>query len=349
MPDTTRVFYPGKLYLAGEYAVVTGKSPAIILPVKNGTTCTVKDSDDFRLTTTMFAGRSFGFRAATPDTSLSELPYVQHAIRTVKTILKEKEIPFTPVHIDFSDTQHTAGRIKTGTGSSASTTLAVIGGLLTHFGIDHEPLALFKAAVLSQYRAFPDSSFGDLAVSAHGKAIFYNRFHSAWLDVNLDKDISWLMHTPWPGLITENPGIFLPPVLVVNTGQPASSSALVRAVMSKKDSGFFETFTLKTKTAVHELRAAMHQKDSFFFLKTIRELKDALEVLEKESGVPLTTDPMREIEKIAAENGGTMKFSGAGGGDNVFLFFENDTQKNKTRHELENAGYLMLDDALGGF
>jgi mevalonate kinase len=65
MPNKASYFAPGKLFLAGEYAVTYPQGEAIILPVKIGIKVTIASKKKYAITNLQYPKESMPFRFIT--------------------------------------------------------------------------------------------------------------------------------------------------------------------------------------------------------------------------------------------------------------------------------------------
>ncbi len=311
MSAATTITVPGKLYLAGEYAVVYGKH-AILVPVNKTMTITVQDSTHYHIE----AQESITF---THDLkALTHRPLLHEIFKTIMNHTSIKPVAITVT----SDLDDENGR-SLGLGSSAAFTTGLIEALLKHNDTDHDPLTVYKLAVKTQENLNMHSSFGDLALTAFKRPILYKRF-----------TCTKALDQPWPGLIIEPLTINMPPLTIINTGVKSSSSAHVNAVNLVSDTPCFQRFLSQSDTLVNKIIEA-----KTLTLSMVNDLHENLKILETCANITLFTHDMARIKQRTASQSVASKFSGAGGGDNLLLFSENHGIKDHIDALLTAASY----------
>jgi phosphomevalonate kinase len=329
MPSKASFFAPGKLYIAGEYAVTAPTGEAIIFPVKKGIQVTVVSRKKSRIINRQYPKESLAF------TWISDIanPYLRLAIEVVRQFIGLKNISWRNFTLTIDSTlvsQHG----KYGLGSSGALTVAVIGALLKFFGIASNPEMIYRLAVIATVHNYQDTSFGDVACSSAKMPIRYRKFDEAMLPIIKTMSVQTLLTMPWEGLLIESlPKFGLKP-MVIYSGTSASSHQLVKCVKP------FITLTWVTRSnaLVHELKT--QQK-----INTIQALHRHLSDLHQVSKCGLTTPNIRTIIKMAKDHGGAAKFSGAGGGDSVIVYIPQDHQKNFIT-AIKKTKYRLLRDII---
>lgn len=222
---------PGKLYIAGEYAVIEPGHPAILVAVDRFITVSLEEAI-VKGSISSFHSRRINWTRKN-DKIVPErddrISYIISAINIVETYAKElgKELAFFDLKVT-SELENDKG-IKYGLGSSAAVTVATIKALCNYYKITVSDNNVFKLASLSHLQINSNGSCGDVAASVYGGWIAYRTFDSSWV---LEKfkymSISQLINIKWPSLSIEP---LVPPKelkLVIGwTGLPVSTEKLV--------------------------------------------------------------------------------------------------------------------------
>lgn len=252
-----RASAPGKLYIAGEYAVVDG-SAAIVASVNRYVTVTV---DDENLPTLSSESRKYygvivsekenykpTFWTRASDGSIEMLgnekyAYVLAAMRVIDSYAGECFAPNMDrksynLHISSELDDAESGR-KYGLGSSAAITVATVRALCKWYGLKPDVATICKLSLIASSMVKRSGSGGDVAASSCGGWILYRAYDREWLELELgliksgESDFNKLLRKKWPRL--EFKRINVPEtlkLLVGWTGSPASSEQLVSSVES---------------------------------------------------------------------------------------------------------------------
>jgi phosphomevalonate kinase len=282
---------PGKLFLAGEYAVLAGGT-AVVAAI------------DRRVVARFVPG-------AKPST-----PLVAETVRAVHDLVRSggqligqmlgEMLTEGAPEIDSSALSE--GGRKLGLGSSAAVAAASIGALLEAVGMDldqERPLALRLA--LRAHRAAQDGrgSGGDVAVAVIGGVIAYTRRGAS-------------AETIRP--VAANP----PGELVVFwAGSPSSTVDHLRAVerLAERDPTTHASRLLEIGEAADEFLRAYESGQAAALIEAVGRSHRALEALGRDADLPIVTPALEAAAALAGECAGAAKPSGAGGGDVGIAFF----------------------------
>lgn len=217
---------PGKLFVAGEYAVLEPGSPAVLAAVDRQVTVAVTPADDDLVVVSDLTDQVVRLsRTAGGFPQDAEPRPVVSAVEVVGALLAEWGLSLPGVALSIRSGLHSAGT-KFGLGSSGAVAVATIDALLAHCGVSLCTEERFRLALLAAARIDPRASGGDLAASTWGGWVLYRApDRAAVLDLARRKGIRHALEAPWPGFEVRR----LPPPrgLVVSvgwTGRPASTS-----------------------------------------------------------------------------------------------------------------------------
>jgi phosphomevalonate kinase len=327
MPNSATFFASGKLFIVGEYSVVTGKAPAILIPTTKGIRITVRKSKKFKILNEQFKDHNQYFN------SLAEIkePLLRLAMEVVRQYVQEIKGEFSPFSMKITS-QISSSEIKYGLGSSGALVTACIGCLLKFYGIKVSPLVRYKLAVKAVLDHQTSSSYADLAVSTFNEPLFYQKFEDTMQSRLKTLSVMNAIESEWDGLII-NP---LPksPILrplVIFTGVPASSSLFVSKVMPYVD-----------EKRIQSMQLIVNKANKGVFSDSIQEANQWLKKLAEDSGQGLFTEEMKEILDIVEAHQGVGKFSGAGGGDCMIAYISNKDLEKKAI-QLLNKKYKVLE------
>ncbi|NEA04918.1 phosphomevalonate kinase, partial [Streptomyces sp. SID10116] len=150
---------PGKLFVAGEYAVVEPGNPAILIAVDRYVTVTVSDpggpgvvlSSDLAPHPAHCRWRDGRLGGTEPrDEQLlhESFTHVAAAIETVGRLLAERGLPAPALDVSVSSELHDNG-IKFGFGSSGAVVVATVAALAAHCGLHLTRDARYRLAMLA--------------------------------------------------------------------------------------------------------------------------------------------------------------------------------------------------------
>lgn len=325
MTGTITARAPGKLFIAGEYAVVTPGEPSVLVAVDRYLTVSLTESTGGGTIHSPEYGR-LPLRWTRADDGLRVDPehhpydYVLSAITVADQLRNDLGIAprFFDLRID-SGLDDVSGR-KFGLGSSAAVTVATLRAIDEFLGLGLDRGDIFRLALLATIRVAPTASGGDLAASTFGGWIGYRAPDRALLAERaatlsvaaLLRDDAW----------AELEIVRLPPpdglrFLVGWTGEPASTERLVDAVGRGTRAGAVDhpAFVLDSRACVGELWEALRTGDDDTTLAALRRARRLLQRLGAQADLPIETPQLAALCELAERAGAAAKPSGAGGGD----------------------------------
>lgn len=197
---------PGKLYIAGEYAVVEPGHPAIIVAVDQFITVTIEAAvkngsiqsqqySDLPIRWTRKKG------VLVLDHRENPFHYILEAIRLTEQYAKERGQLLSFYHLKVkSELDNSNGR-KYGLGSSGAVTVATVKALNVFYDLEMDTLTQFKIAALAHLAVQGNGSCGDIAASCYGGWIAFSTFDSQWVkEKQAQWSLSTLLETDWPML-----------------------------------------------------------------------------------------------------------------------------------------------------
>lgn len=323
---TAEVRAPGKLYIAGEYAVVETGLPAILVAVDRYVTVRVTaatgtghiTSDHYTQSRLEWRRDDDGDRRMIVDDK-APFDFVLAAARIVEEAAVALGTPLEIFDLDISSELDDDSGRKFGLGSSAAVTVATVRALCEFYRLDLTRMDQLKLALLASIAVQASGSGGDVAASMFGGWIAYTSFDREWARAERDvRPLIDLVTMDWPGLSVER---VCPPdrlrLLVGWTGSPASTSRLVGDVQSRKqgEGMDYTRFLADSRRCVNSLVTALNNEDAVGIGAGIRRNRELLRELGEHSGTTIETPTLRRLIEIAEECGGAAKTSGAGGGD----------------------------------
>lgn len=321
---------PGKLYIAGEYAVVEPGYSAIITAVDLFIHMSLTEvsekygsifSEGFTTEPIHWDRKDEKVHL---EQSAPSLKYILSAIHTVEDYVKELGIPLSFYQLKVSSELDSKTGQKLGLGSSGAITVATVKGLLEYYKIKTTDLLIYKLSVLAQLQLGVHSSFGDLAAITYTGWIHYTSFdRNAVLAALRKMTIKEVVEMDWPFLNIQR----LEPAsdvqfLIGWTGSPASSNDLVGNVQKKKQQSptEYQSFLDESKASVDILVKALETNNIEQIQLAVERNRQALLKMGQQTNVLIETPQLSQLIEIAQSHGGAAKTSGAGGGDSGIAF-----------------------------
>lgn len=343
---------PGKLFIAGEYAVVTHNHPAILIAVNQFITVTLEEAEDEgTIHSSLNGGLPIPWTRQEGKLSIDEREnpfiYITQAVKITEQYIQEQGKELVYFHLSVESELDNSHGKKYGLGSSGAVTVATIKALLQFYALPSSNELVYKLAALAHLSVNSNGSFGDIAASSYTGWIAYSCFDRNWVLTQKEtQSISQLVNLAWPGLMIRrlNPSRKLR-LLIGWTGSPASTTHLVDKVNHKRSglNEFFPQFLTQSKRYVNELIDAFDH-DHLSAIKTgIRSNRQLLNELAEQTGVLIETKLLTKLIQIAEQFGGAAKSSGAGGGDCGIVLIEQDANITDLLHQWQEAGIQHLD------
>ncbi|MCK4499111.1 phosphomevalonate kinase [Candidatus Babeliales bacterium] len=335
MSDSTPVitqFAPGKLMLAGEWAVLEPGNPCIVLAVNEGVTAKIVTSNKIIIDSPDVGLRNISLTSSLSPAEKQSFIFVRFAIKITLNYLRERCVVTRTFRLSIR-----SSLTYSGLGSSAASVVAVTKAILEFHDFDvfskKAKQIIFKLSSLAHFQAqgFSGSCF-DVAASTYAGTLVYKRFDPEWLSGELARceSVSKILGHTWPGL--EIKPIELPEEMRVVSrfaGREASTRELVAKMGDFKKKNFpgyqaiCNEIALVVNKLVHAIEVcdkqvcAKRAYDKEKILSLVRENRVLLKKLAEQSKINLETPEMKKLCDSAERCGGAAKFSGAGGGDCV--------------------------------
>lgn len=317
-----RVAVPGKLMVAGEYAVLEAGQLSIVTAVSRSVFVTVQPSVTNRLDLPDLglSGVTWELRDGRTrfDVEDPRLAFIGEAIAAVAEYLPEAMAGGQfEVRSELDDS---SGR-KYGLGSSAAVVVGIVAALLRlTSNAPVKPELVFRLAAVAHFRGQGSGSGADVAASTFGGWLRYQSFSPAWLKQELasDKRLKTLIDGPWPHLVVEP--LILPDGLelcVGWTGTPASTGPMLARIrqFQKAAGPEYQRFLDASDAAVGLALEGFAANDSSAVLRGLTANHEALQRLGHAAQAPIETELLARLAALADYAGGAGKSSGSGAGD----------------------------------
>ncbi|HGL0079161.1 TPA: phosphomevalonate kinase [Streptococcus pneumoniae] len=304
----------GKLYWAGEYAILEPGQLALIKDIPIYMRAEIAFSDSYRIYSDMF-DFAVDLRP-NPDYSL-----IQETIALMRDFLAVRGQNLRPFSLKICGKMEREGK-KFGLGSSGSVVVLVVKALLALYDVSVDQELLFKLTSAVLLKRGDNGSMGDLACIVAEDLVLYQSFDrqkvAAWLE---EENLATVLERDWGFSISQVKPTLECDFLVGWTKEVAVSSHMVQQIKQNIN----QNFLTSSKETVTSLVEALEQGKSEKIIDQVEVASKLLEGLSTDIYTPL----LRQLKEASQDLQTVAKSSGAGGGDcGIALSF--DAQSTKT-------------------
>ena len=301
----------GKLYWAGEYAILEPGQLALIKAIPIYMTAEIKASNNYRLYSDMFS-YSVDLR---PDSSYA---LIQETVALVEEYLTAQGVEMQPFSLDVRGKMEREGK-KFGLGSSGSVVVLVIKAMLAFYERLADRELLFKLASAVLLKRGDNGSMGDIACIVSEDLVLYQSFDrekvADWLE---KEDLQAVLARDWGFSIRSVEPASKFDFLVGWTKEVAVSSHMVKQIKDNMNSSFLQA----SKETVANLVKALDVGQEETIIDLLEQASQLLEGLSSDIYTPL----LRQLKNASQDLKAVAKSSGAGGGDcGIALSFDQDS------------------------
>ena len=301
----------GKLYWAGEYAILEPGQLALIKAIPIYMMAEIKASDDYRLYSDMFT-YSVDMR---PDSSYA---LIQETVALVEEYLTAQGVELHPFSLEIRGKMEREGK-KFGLGSSGSVVVLVIKAMLAFYERLADRELLFKLASAVLLKRGDNGSMGDIACIVSENLVLYQSFDrekvAQWLE---KEELQAVLARDWGFSITSVEPALEFDFLVGWTKEVAVSSHMVKQIKDNMNSSFLQA----SKETVANLVKALEVGQEETIIDLLEQASQLLEGLSSDIYTPL----LRQLKNASQDLKAVAKSSGAGGGDcGIALSFDQDS------------------------
>lgn len=311
----------GKLYIAGEYSVLTPNQSAIIKNIDIFMQAEIKFSEKYSIYSDMY---DYSVTLEEDDENYS---LIRETVKTVNKYLQLKKVDVKPFDMKITGKMERNGK-KYGIGSSGSVTVLTVKAMSKLYSYDISSEEVFKLSAYVLLKRGDNGSMGDIACISYENLVIYTSF-----DRNLIKEkmknssLSEIMNLEWGYKIEK---IHCPEkleFLVGWTGIPSISGKMIVEVKNSINSDFLE----KSEEIVRNLKNGIEQGNKKIISENVEENSKLLKMLHEK----IYSRKLLELVESAEGLDICAKSSGAGGGDCgiAISFNRNDTEKLLERWE----------------
>ena len=308
----------GKLYWAGEYAILEPGQLALIKAIPIYMKAEIAFSDSYCIYSDMF---DFAVDL-TPNPAYS---LIQETISLVEDFLVNRGQTLRPFSLEIRGKMEREGK-KFGLGSSGSVVVLVVKALLALYHLSIEQDLLFKLASTVLLKRGDNGSMGDLACIVAEDLVLYQSFDrqkvAAWLE---EENLATVLERDWGFSISQVQPALECDFLVGWTKEVAVSSQMIQQIKQNIDQNFLASSKATVATLVETLEQGKAEK-------IIEQVATASQLLEGLS-TDIYTPSLRQLKEASQGLRAVAKSSGAGGGDcGIALSFDaqsTETLKNR--------------------
>jgi phosphomevalonate kinase len=358
-----KVSAPGKICIAGEWAVLDVGNPLIASAVEKRVFSKIEKSEDefihvsikdfnIKDLKAVFDKNELIFKKELTKKERKQTAFIKSAIETSLEYLRKKA--FFNIETWGQETTIKTGKDmeSIGFGSSAASTVAVISGIFKFFGKTLEKEIIYKLSAISHYFAQGKAGSGfDIACSVFGGIIVYKRFDPDWLIKQFKdgKELREIVEMKWPGFYIESLKVLSDLNLLLGwTGESSSTSEMVKQFNEwKKDNEIeYKKIFKRIRDLVEDLIKAWKAEDKGRILEFLKKDEIYLRELGEKSGLNIETENLATLSNIANKNRGAGKLSGAGGGDCGIAITFNKQDSEKIKKEWGKNGIYFINTKL---
>lgn len=323
----------GKLYWAGEYAILEPGQLALIKAIPIYMKAEIAFSENYRIYSDMF---DFAVDLTpNPDYSL-----IQETIALVEDFLVYRGQALRPFSLEIRGKMEREGK-KFGLGSSGSVVVLVVKALLAlyHLSIDQD--LLFKLASAVLLKRGDNGSMGDLACIVAEDLVLYQSFDrqkvATWLK---EENLATVLERDWGFSISQVQPALECDFLVGWTKEVAVSSDMVQQIKQNID----QNFLTSSKATVATLVEALEQGKAENIIEQVETASQLLEGLSTD----IYTPSLRKLKEASQGLQVVAKSSGAGGGDcGIALSFDEQSTETLKNHWANLGIELLYQERIG--
>ena len=317
----------GKLYWAGEYAILEPGQLALIKAIPIYMRAEIAFSDSYRIYSDMF---DFAVDL-TPNPAYS---LIQETIALMNDFLADCGQTLRPFSLEIRGKMEREGK-KFGLGSSGSVVVLVVKALLALYDFSVDQDLLFKLASAVLLKRGDNGSMGDIACIVAEDLVLYQSFDRQKVAARMEEgNLATILERDWGFSISQVQLALECDFLVGWTKEVAVSSDMVQQIKQNIDQNFLASSQATVATLVEALEQGKAEK-------IIEQVEIASQLLEGLS-TDIYTPSLRELKMASQGLQAVVKSSGAGGGDcGIALSF--DEQSTETlKHRWADLGIELL-------
>ena len=305
----------GKLYIAGEYSVLTPNQSAIIKNIDIFMQAEIKFSEKYSIYSDMY---DYSVTLEEDDGNYS---LITETVKTVNEYLQLKGVDIQPFDMKITGKMEKNGK-KYGIGSSGSVTVLTVKAISKLYSYEISSEEVFKLSSYVLLKGGDNGSMGDIACISYENLVMYTSFDRNFIKEKMkNSSLVEIMNLEWGYKIEK---IHCPEkyeFLVGWTGIPSISGKMIIEVKNSINKEFLE----KSEEIVRNLKNGIEQGNKKIISENVEENSKLLKMLHEK----IYSRKLLELVESAEGLDICAKSSGAGGGDCgiAISFNRNDTEK----------------------
>lgn len=342
---------PGKLYIAGEYAVVEPGYPAIVVSLDQFVTVSINRAHDHgTINSKQYEEMPVIWQREgnqlVIDNRDNPFEYILSSIKYTELYALEQNHSLELFDVNVNSQLDADDGKKYGLGSSAAVTVATVSALAQFYQLNLSKEEIFKLAAISHFMVQNNGSFGDIAASVYGGWIAYQSPDRQWLTQQLKTNsLVQVIQQPWPQLKIES--LTCPPnlkLLIGWSGSPASTPVLVDKIAAARahQKQNYQKFLTASKQCLKTMIQGFKENNAQLILQQLTINRRILQKLADFSGVIIETARLDKLCELAQQFHAAAKSSGAGGGDCGIAMIQDDQQTNQLLKAWQENGIQPL-------
>jgi len=341
---------PGKLFVIGEYAVMSSKVEAILIAINKFISINIEPTNNYEFYSSYGYFKWILDEYDEPQFLYDKLPHVKSAIYIAHKYLKYLDIKPEKYKLSIESELNNEEGKKYGLGSSGAVLVGVIKAILYFHGVIVGKQQLFKLCVLAQLEINDVTSGAELATSIYTGWVAYNRYDSLWL-INNKGQMMELIDIEWPLLKIERLKVneILP--CVCYSGIDQSTKEYLEKISQKDfNSEIYKNFIEQAAYYTQALKKALVNSEAQKIAVPFEEYRKLLIEFQEWAGIIIESETLTQIIDCGNQSHVPSKVSGAGFGDCVIGLTDNPQLKNHLYQEWNQLGFNSLDlDVWEGF
>lgn len=317
----------GKLYIAGEYAILTPGLTAIVKNVNIYMNAQIRFSEKYKIYSDMY-----NYSVSLEHDENYSL--IQETVNVVNKYLHIKSIDTKPFELNITGKMEKEGK-KYGIGSSGSVVILTIKAMVRLHKYCISKDTIFKLAAYVLLKRGDNGSMGDLACIAYEELVAYISFDREKIKEKIENEtFEKVINSDWGYKIEVLKCKHDYEFLVGWTGKPAISKDMINNVKKSINKDFLEKSDENVKNIIKGIKSGNKE----LIKEAVIKSGDLLKNLDSS----ICSNELTELVNAAKELDMCAKSSGAGGGDCgiAISFNKNDTKT--VIEKWEKKGIVLL-------
>lgn len=317
----------GKLYIGGEYAILTPRLTAVVKNVNIYMNAQIRFSEKYKIYSDMY-----NYSVSLEHDENYSL--IQETVNIVNKYLHIKSIDTKPFELNIIGKMEKEGK-KYGIGSSGSVIILTIKALAKLYKYCVSKDTIFKLAAYVLLKRGDNGSMGDLACIAYEELVAYTSFDRGKIKEKIrNETFEKVINSDWGYKIEVLKCEWNYEFLAGWTGKPAISKDMINNVKKSINKDFLERSDENVKNIIKGIKSGNKE----LIKEAVIKSGDLLKNLDSS----IYSNELTELVNAAKELDMCAKSSGAGGGDCgiAISFNKNDTKT--VIEKWEKEGIVLL-------